>query len=206
VPTDFGPSSNFGLLLSRLRARRGLNVVGLVALCRGSDEVLLKKVSSGSIFLYEIGNRFPHPRRAEALARLLKSPRLFRVYQKERKSSWSYRYKVELGLIPVYKASEDHCRALSRAGKGRPKSESHRQKISLANKGRRTPEASIQARTIRDKYTGFGTRGQRYRQRQKERALVAQLEERARLAALRPPWEPSDGWEPYSDTWREETA
>jgi transcriptional regulator with XRE-family HTH domain len=193
--------TRFGTLLSSLRAERGLDVLGLADLCRKSDRVLLKKISSGSILLYEIGARFPHPRRAEVLAQLLESPHLLQIYQEERKPSRAYRYKAELGLIPPYKASEDHCRALSKAGKGRPKSESHRQRISQASKGRLPSEAAVQARTIQDKYTGFGTRGQRYRQRQKHRVLIARLEERARQAALRPVWAPPEGWEPYADTW-----
>jgi hypothetical protein len=160
-------SGMFGLLLSRLRHERGLDIVGFMRMCRQSDEVALKGVSTASIFDYELGNSLPRPGRAGALARLLESPSLLQAHQEEYKPPSAYHWMVrsdeaieatrqaKAEVLRGQLRSEDFCQAQSRRQKGRPMPEVVRQ-------------ASLEVRTIQDEFTGRGNKDWRRRQRKRK--------------------------------------
>jgi hypothetical protein len=141
----------FGLLLSRLRHEQGLGIYAFTGMCRTSGEAELRKMNYSSVHSYEIGKNLPHPPRAEALARLLKSPSLLKVFRAERLLPDRYRWKARAGLAVF---TEEHCRNLRRAQDGRPWPEA-------------AHLASVQVCTIQDEFTGLGDRFWRYREREK---------------------------------------
>jgi hypothetical protein len=218
-----GSSSTFGRLLERLRLKLGLDLLDFTVMCQQSGEVELRKMKRGSVAGYELGQRFPHPGRAAALARVLESPHLLQVYQEERKPQCAYWWIVEAGLEGALKDkpwSEERRQQVSDFMKGRPMSEACRQALKAANtarpkteadrrarserlKGHRLPEAAYQARIIQDQFTHLPTAQERFAQRKRWRREQAKLEERLKLASQRPVWSPPEGWgevEPW-DGW-----
>ena len=199
--------SQFGNLLTTLRCKLDLDMLGPQRMCWASNEVELKRMTCWSISRYEVGHSLPRPGRAAALARVLESPLLFQLHREERKPPVAYWWRARIGLIPEMSEvmskvrqplTEEHRQAISRTKKGRSLPEAIHRAALRANTGRLMPEttrqallrsrignsmpeasrqAQIQAVSIQDEFIDQGTPQWRYEQRRKRDAQAARLEQ-----------------------------